>query len=86
MGGGTLAVELVRGRGGGVEGDGAAVSAAWGFVLAGEGAGGGGGFGGGGFAEDEEFDEGADEDYDGELAEEESFCEGKTGDGLVGYL
>ena len=41
-----------------------------------EGAGRGGGFGGGGFAEDKEFDEGAYEDYDGELAEEEALCEG----------
>lgn len=65
------------GGGGGGEGDGAAVVGG-GFVLAGEGAGGGGGFGRGGVAEDEEFDEGADEDYDGELAQEETLCEGEA--------
>jgi hypothetical protein len=32
---------------------------------------------GGGVAEDEEFDEGADEDYDGELAEQEALREGE---------
>lgn len=30
-------------------------------------------------AEDEEFDEGADKDYDRELTEEETLCEGESG-------
>ena len=51
-------------------------------VLTGESAARGGGFGRGRFAEDEEFDESADEDYDGELAKEEA-CEGQAGGLLV---
>lgn len=38
--------------------------------------------GGGGVAEDEEFYEGADEDYDGELAEEKALCEGEAVGGV----
>ncbi len=58
----------VAGGGGGGGGEGP--------VAAGEGARGGGGFGRGSVAEDEEFDEAGDEDYDGELAEEEALGEG----------
>ena len=77
VGGGALAVELVRGGGGRGEGDGAAA------VAVGEGARRGGGFGGGGVAEDEEFDEAADQDDDGELAEEKALGEGETGSVLM---
>ena len=70
MGAGTLGLELLRGS---VEGDGLLL------LAAGEGAGGGCGFGGGDLAEDKEFYEGADEDYDGELAEEETLCEREAG-------
>ena len=45
------------------------------ILLTGKGAGGRCGFGGGDLAEDEEFDEGADEDYDGELPKQETLCE-----------
>ncbi len=65
---------MLRGAVEGGERDGAFVCE--GAVAAGEGAGGGGAVGGRDVAEDEEFDEGADEDYDGELAEEESLSEG----------
>ena len=45
------------------------------ILLAGKGAGGRGGFGGGDLPKDEEFDEGADEDYDGKLPEQKTLCE-----------
>ena len=50
-----------------------------GLVPTCEGASRGGGLGGGRFAEDEELDEGANEDHDGELTEEESFCKREAG-------
>jgi hypothetical protein len=55
------------------------------FVCEGSGASfcgsqGGGYVWGGRVAEDEEFDEGADEDYDGELAKEEALGEGEAAD------
>ena len=53
------------------------------FGFSSEGAGGGGGFGGGGLAKDKEFDEGSDEDYDGQLAEEEAFGERESGEFIV---
>ena len=46
-------------------------------VRAGKSAG-SGGFGGEGFTEDEEFDKGKDEDYDGQLAEEETLGKGEA--------
>ena len=45
------------------------------FIIC-EGALGGDGFGGWRVAEDEEFDEDAEQDYDGDLAEEKPFGEG----------
>lgn len=52
-----------------------------GGVVRGAVGGGGAGRGRGRVAEDEEFDEGAEEEDDGELAEEEALAEGEAGKG-----
>ena len=70
---GALSPWLLGGGGSGEDGGGADMLLV--ILLAGEGAAGRGGFGGGDLAENEEFDEGADEDHDGELPEQKPLCE-----------